>query len=516
MAKKINVKLILELRDAEMSRNFIASTRHMSRHSVSDVFHIADEKGIKYADVRNLDENEVYRMFYPDKHATEELFKDPDYEHVHEELKKTGVTLKLLWQEYQEKSSAEGSIPMGYTKFCDGYSEHVTINKLTNHLENRPGVKTEVDWSGPTMSYVDTATGEIVKVYLFVAVLPYSQYAYVEPTCDMKMDTFIRCHIRMYEYFGGVTTRLICDNLKTGVVSHPKEGEIVLTADYEALGEHYMTAIMPAQVRKPKQKASVEGTVGKIATAIIAKLRNRVFYSFQELKESVATKLYEFNHENFQKREGTRHQAFMDEKEYLHHLPDITYEIATWVYGRSVNVDFHVAFEKNRYSCPYQYARKTVDLRVTDTTVEIYHKGERIATHTRFAAGRKNQYSTHPEDMPEKFKVTPWDDVRIKNWASAIGPYTAQVINKIFNLVSLKEQGYNPSLAVLRLSRKYSDDRLEAACELALNRGIKSPRYHHLQSILASDQDKLYLESKLSARKDDSSMGYLRGSDYYD
>lgn len=196
MANKINVKLILELRDAEMSRNFIASTRHMSRHSVSDVFHIADEKGIKYADVRNLDENEVYRMFYPDKHATEELFRDPDYDHVHEELKGTGVTLKLLWQEYQEKSSAEGAIPMGYTKFCEGYSEHVTVNKLTNHLENRPGVKTEVDWSGPTMSYVDTATGEIVKVYLFVATLPYSQYAYVEPTCDMKMDTFIRCHNR--------------------------------------------------------------------------------------------------------------------------------------------------------------------------------------------------------------------------------------------------------------------------------------------------------------------------------
>lgn len=186
------------------------------------------------------------------------------------------------------------------------------------------------------------------------------------------------------------------------------------------------------------------------------------------------------------------------------------------MYGRSVNVDFHVVFEKNRYSCPYQYARKTVDLRVTDTTIEIYYKDERISTHNRFAAGRKNQYSTHPEDMPEKFKVTPWDDIRIKNWAAAIGPYTAQVINKIFNSVSIKEQAYNPSLAVLRLSRKYSDDRLETSCELALTRGVRCPRYHHLQSILASDQDKIFLESKNSARQDDPSMGYLRGSDYYD
>lgn len=516
MANKINVKLILELRDAHMSRNSIASTRHMSRNSVSDVFHIADEQGIKYQDVRFLDENEVYRMFYPDKHAVDDLYKDPNYEYVHQELSKTGVTLKLLWLEYKEKCLEDNSIPMGYTKFCEGYGNHVTVNKLTNHLDNKPGVKTEVDWSGPTMSYVDTSTGEIVTVYLFVATMPYSQYSYVEPTRDMKMDTFIRCHVRMYEYYQGVTTRLICDNLKTGVVSHPREGEIVLTSDYEALGQHYMTAIMPAQIRKPKQKASVEGTVGKIATAIIAKLRNEVFYSFEDLKSAVSKKLYEFNHENFQKREGTRYEAFLDEKGYLHSLPKIPYEIATWVYGRTVNLDFHVVFGKNRYSCPYQYARKTVDLRITDTTVEIYYKENRTATHNRFSAGRKNQYSTQSEHMPEKFRVTPWDDERIKNWAAAIGPYTAQTINRIFDGVAIKEQGYNPSLAVLRLSKTYSESRLETACEFAITKGIKKPRYHHLKSILAANQDKMYLESKTAEGPDNDSMGYLRGSDYYE
>ena len=516
MAKKINVKLILELRDAGMSRNGIASTRHMSRHSVSDVFHLADERGITYKDVHFLDEKDVYRMFYPDKFAVDDLYKDPDYEYIHQELRKTGVTLKLLWEEYKDKCLYTDSIPMGYTKFCEGYKDHVTVNKLTNHLENKPGVKTEVDWSGPTMSYVDTATGEVVTVYLFVATLPYSQYSYVEPTRDMKMDTFIRCHVRMYEFFGGVTTRLVSDNLKTGVVSHPREGEIILTADYEALGQHYMTAIMPTGVKKPKQKASVEGTVGKVATAIIAKLRNEVFYSFEDLKTAVSKKLYEFNHENFQKREGSRYESYLDEKEYMHELPELPYAIATWVYGRAVNLDFHVVFEKNRYSCPYQYARKTVDLRVTDTTVEIYYRDNRIATHNRFAAGRKNQYSTHPEDMPEQFKIGPWDDERIKNWAAAIGPYTAKAINRIFDGVSIKEQGYNPSLAVLRLSKTYSEDRLETACEFAITKGIKKPRYHHLKSILAANQDKLYLESKKAEGPDDDSMGYLRGSDYYD
>lgn len=515
MAKKINVKLILKLHAAGMSRNKIASTRHMSCHSVSDVIHISREKSISFDDVKDMDENEVYRLFFPDKYAIENLYQAPDYEYIHRELKKTGVTLKLLWQEYRDSCIKCDSLPMGYTKFCEGYNSHTIVNNLTNHLDNKPGVKTEVDWSGPTMSYCNTSTGEIVTVYLFVATMPYSQYSYVEPTVDMKMDTFIRCHIRMYEFFQGVTTRLICDNLKTGVVKHPKEGEIVLTSDYEALGLHYMTAIMPAGVKKPKHKPSVEGTVGKIATAIIAKLRNEIFYNFEDLKVAVYKKLYEFNHENFQKREGSRYESYLDEKKYLHPLPAIPYEIATWIYGRNVNIDYHVVFEKNRYSCPYQYARKTVDLRITDTTVEIYYQKNRIATHNRFSAGRKNQYSTHPEDMPEEFKVTPWDDERIKNWANVIGPYTGQVINRIFDSVSIKEQGYNPSLAVLRLSKTYSEARLEVACEFAITKGIKKPRYHHLKSILASNQDKIFLDAKRMTGPDDDTMGYLRGIDYY-
>ena len=515
MAKKINVKLILELRSAGMGRNAIASSRHISKNSVGDVFHIADRMGISYEDIAQMDEDAVYRKFYPDKFALENLYDKPDYEYVHQELKRTGVTLKLLWQEYQDKCRASGNIPMGYTKYCQGYSEYTIVNKLTNHLEHKPGVAVEVDWSGPTMTYVDTSSGEIVTVYLFVGTLPYSQYSYVEPCRDMKMDSFIRAHIHMYEFFGGVATRLVCDNLKTGVVSHPREGEVVLTADYEALGSHYQTAIMPAGIRKPKQKASVEGTVGKIATAIIARLRNETFYSFEDLKAAVAKKLYGFNHESFQKREGSRYDAYLDEKPFLHPLPSVPYEIATWVYGRKVNIDYHVVFEYNRYSCPYQYARKSVDLKVTDSTVEIYSGSARIATHNRFPAGRRNQYSTHPEDMPDKFKFSPWDDIRIKNWARSIGDYTAQAIDRIFEGVPIKEQGYNPALAVLRLSNKYSEARLEAACEFAITSGIKKPRYHHLNSILASNQDEIYVERKKADAKDHSQMGYLRGSSYY-
>lgn len=186
----------------------------------------------------------------------------PDYSEVHNELKRVGVTLKLLWMEYSDSCHSKGTIPIGYSKYCGNYSRYVNQKTLTNHLNYKPGIRIEVDWSGSTMKYVDCDTVEIIKVYLFVAILPYSQYSYVEPCLDMKQDTWLRCHVHMYQFFGGVAVRTICDNLKTGVIKHPKEGDIILNEAYSKLGNHYCTAIMPTGVRKPKQKASVEGTVG--------------------------------------------------------------------------------------------------------------------------------------------------------------------------------------------------------------------------------------------------------------
>lgn len=516
MANKIKVKLILELRAADMSRNSIADTRHMSRNSVSDVFHIADKMSISFEDVRNVDEEDVYSIFYPEKHAEETVYKNPDYECVHKELKKVGVTLKLLWKEYQDKCKNTADIPMGYTRYCQGYGGYTTVNNLTNHILHKPGVITEVDWSGPTMSFVDTSTGEIITVYLFVATLPFSQYSYVEPCLDMKENTWLRCHINMYEFFGGVTVRTVCDNLKTGVIKHPKEGDIILNDSYEALGQHYFTAIMPTGVRKPKQKASVEGTVGKVATAIIAKLRNEVFYSLEELKFSVFKALKEFNETPFQKREGSRTEVFQnEEKQYLHELPDIPYEIADWYYSRSVNLDCHVVYAKNRYSCPYQYVGKEVDLKVTETSLEIYYRDKRIDTHNKLPNYVSNKYSTHEEDMPDRFKKPEWDDVRIKNWAYSIGNHTGEVIDRIFASVKIKEQGYNSSLSVLRLSKTYSEARLETACELALTK-VRTPRYHHLKAILSANQDQIYLENRnASAKPQKESGGYVRGAEYY-
>lgn len=201
MARKINVKLVLELCDVNLSRNMIASTWHLSRHSVSDVFHSADEKCITYQDICELSEEEAYRLIFPDKYAVETMYLNPDYEYIHKELKKVGVTLKLLWQEYQDTCKTQNAISMGYTKFCQGYGDYTIANKLTNHLNHKPRDVMEVDWSGPTMQYCDVTTGDLITAYLFVATLPYSQYTYVEACRDMKMDTFLHCHVHMYHYF---------------------------------------------------------------------------------------------------------------------------------------------------------------------------------------------------------------------------------------------------------------------------------------------------------------------------
>ncbi|MBP1920200.1 IS21 family transposase [Youngiibacter multivorans] len=516
MATKIKVKLILELRASLMSRNAIAQLRGMSRNSVTSVFRIADQMGIAYSDVKDKSPDEVYKLFFPDKHAVESLYQAPDYEYVHSELKKVGVTLKLLWKEYLDTCSAVVTMPMGYTKYCRGYQDHTVSNKLTNHLEHRPGVKAEVDWSGPTMSYTDMQTGEVITAYLFVGTLPYSQYSYVEPCLDMKQNTWLRCHVHMYEYFNGVPIRTVCDNLKTAVIKHPKEGDIILNDEYEALAQHYVTAVMPTGVRKPKQKSSVEGTVGKIATAIIARLRNRRFASFNELKLGVSDALDDFNKAPFQIREGSRFEIFDgEERQYLHSLPEIPYEIADWFYQRSIGLDSHIVLAKNRYSCPHQYMGKKVDVRVSENFVEIYYMDQRITTHKKFPGYLTNRYSTHEEDMPDHFNKPEWDDTRIVHWAYSIGKHTGEVIERIFSNVKIKEQGYNPSLSVLRLSKTYSEARLETACELALTK-VNVPRYHHLKTILASNQDQVFLGNKQKqSTPTRDGEGYVRGPEYY-
>jgi hypothetical protein len=272
---------------------------------------------------------------------------------------------------------------------------------------------------------------------------------------------------------------------------------------------------MPAGVKKPKHKASVEGNVGKIATAIIARLRNQTFYDLSTLKIAVSSALVAYNEAAFQKREGSRFSIFNDiEKEHLRPLPTVPYEVADWKYKLSVNLDCHITYKTNRYSVPYQYVGKKVDLKSTNTIIEIYYKSERIASHKRLPEYSKYQYSTLQEHMPDRFHHSEWDDERIKKWAYSIGPYTGEVIDRLFHSVKIKEQAYNSALSVLKLSKSYSNSRLETACEMALEK-LRLPRYRALKSILSSNQDEIYQSKKIKEDSPSKPQGYVRGAKYY-
>ena len=514
MPRKISVKRILELDHNGFSGRDIAKMANVSRNSVAEVLRTARELSITWENISDKEEKEVYEIIFPDKFKPTIEYSKVDYDYVHKELKKVGVTLKMLWSEYVIDCQYKREFACGYDKFCRGYNEYVCSKNITSHIERKPGISVEVDWSGPTMSISDKDTGEIHKVYLFVATLPYSQYSYVEGTLSMDQTDWLNCHIHMFKYFGGVPRQLICDNLKTGVIKHPREGEIILNESYLNLAEHYGIVIMPTGVRKPKEKASVEGTVGKIATAIIASLRDTEFHSLYELNNAIRYRLKIFNDKPFQKKDGSRTLVFTEvEKPTLSQLPRKEFEIAYWSYGHKVTFNCHVNFKRNLYSVPYIYINKQVDIKYSTNTVEIYYDGERIASHPKFLDYLHSKYSTIEEHMPDNKKFDPeWTEERIVNWAKKIGPNTAEVVQRIFSGTKIKEQSFNPALAVLRLSKTYSDQRLENACEYAL-RGIPTPRYRNIKAILDNKQD--IVNKKDEINDDNETVGMIRGTEYY-
>lgn len=512
MAIKFALRLCLRLIDQGLSLNEIQEQYHIGKRTSSKVRKRKEEIEFDVNIIDKYSDDDLGRLFFPEQYESEDIYYPVDYDYVHSELSKTGVNLKLLWREYCINVE-EGKYPASYSKFCRDYARYVNSHEYTNHIEHKPGIRIEVDWSGPTMHYTVPSTGERVTVYLFVATLPFSQYSYVEPTKDMKMDTWINCNKNMFEHIGGSTVRIVCDNLKTGVVAHPKHGEIILTDTYSQFGDYYTCAITPAQVRKPKQKASVEGTVGKIATAIIAELRNEEFHSFEELYSAVRRQLEIFNETPFQKRDGSRKLVFDEtEKETLRPLPEVPFEVCHWFYSRKVQVNCHITYLKNWYSVPYAYVGKHVDIKVTDTTLTVYYKNRRLNMHRLFPEYVHNKYSTYEQDMPDSVKVSEWDDERIKKWASKIGPNTRKVIDIIFDRCVVKEQGYNPAVSVLHLSDKYSNERLERSCQIALSK-YPSPRYKHLNAILSNNQD--LPDNEQLTTKETKVSGHLRGAEFY-
>ncbi|MBP2215982.1 IS21 family transposase [Arthrobacter sp. CAN_C5] len=512
MVRKIKAKLVLQLRNQSLSRRAIESAHGISRHSIQAVLDAAELADLGWDDVAELSEVEVYAALFPGRGVRESAFAQPDWARVHTELARVGVTLKLLHQEYVDASTRAGQAVMSYDRFCRLYGEHAAVTGATSRVGHKAGRSIEVDWSGPTMGLLDPTTGETSKVYLFVACLPFSRYAFVEACLDMRQESWLRAHTSMFAFFGGSVPRLVPDNLKTGVISHPKEGEVVLNDAYREMAAHYSAAVLPGRVRAPKDKASVENTVSHVATWVIAGLRHEQFTSLPQLRIRVYEQIDAYNRQSFQKRDGSRLSVFTtEEKPLMQPLPAVPFEISTWSYRRKVNKNAHVVWAKNFYSVPFSHIGSLVDLRVTDTMLEVYRADERLTSHLLLPTSTVNQYQTNDADLPEGRSFQAWDRARIEAWAARMGPATVTVIGKIFEAASIEEAGYDPALAVLRLSRKFSAARVEAASALALRGPLRSPRYAHLRPILDTGQDK----TGHTPEPEPDDGGYVRGSAYY-
>ena len=436
----------------------------------------------------------------------------PDFDYIRKELLRNGVNKKLLWTEYLESCRQNGGEPLMYSQFCYYIQQDEQRRRATMHISRKPGEQIEVDWAGDPAYIIDPDTGEVTKAHIFVGVLSYSQYPYVEAFINEQQSPWITAHIHMFEHFGGVAKILVPDNCKTAVIRNGDWNDPQVNAVYHEMAEHYNCAIVPARVRTPKDKPNAEGTVGVISTWIIAALRDEQFFSLAELNAAIRQKLYEFSRRTFQKKDGTRYDIYMEEEfPLLTPLPQTRYELAEWKQA-TVQFNYHISVDNMYYSVPHEYIKRKADVRVTASTIEVFYKQARIASHRRLF-GRKGQYSTVTAHMPEDHqKYLEWNGDRFRRWGAQIGPSTAAVVNAILTSQRVEQQSYRSCMGLLKLTDKYSPKRLENACTLALSY-TASPSYKNVKDILAAGRDKVLVDEKEDAQSNPYAL--TRGSDYY-
>ena len=400
----------------------------------------------------------------------------PDWGHLHAELRRPNVTLRLLWQEYIRVDPSG----LKYSRFCERYQQWRKALEPTLRQVHVPGEKMFVDWAGQTVPIQNPADGSHQPAFLFVAALGTSGKIFAEAFPDQKLHSWITAHVHAYGFYGGVTALTIPDNTRTAVVEACRY-EPALHRTYQEMAGHYGTAIVPTRVRKPRDKARVESAVQLAQRAILAALRDTVFFSVGELNQAIAPRLEEINAQPFQKLEGSRQQWFETlDKPRLLPLPLSPFVLATWLEA-SVNIDYHVAVDHHYYSVPYGLIRQRLQVRLTDTSVELFHKNNRVAAHAR--SFRRGLFTTLDEHRPKSHqRYLEWTPGRMVDWARKIGPRCALVVENVMASRPHPEQGFRSCLGILRLGKAHGDARLEAACARALHFGTVS--YRSIESIL--------------------------------
>jgi transposase len=417
------------------------------------------------------------------------------------------LTLQTLWEEYRE-ANREG---YGYSRFCELYQRWNRTRDVVLRHDHRPGEKTFVDWAGDTVSIYDREGGDATSASIFVAVLGASTYTFARAANGQGLAQWIDCHVRAFEFFGGTTALVIPDNPRTGVTRACRY-EPDLNRTYHEMAQHYGIAVMPARPRKPRDKAKVENAVLLVERWILAALRHRKFFAVSELNDAIEELLERLNNRKFRKRDGTRASLFQEiDRPALQPLPAERYGLAEWKTVRA-NIDYHVEIDRHYYSVPDQLAGQQLEARYTANTIELFQGGKRITSHVRSSAAYR--HTTIHEHMPKSHRAhLEWTPSRLVHWGETIGKATAEVVRTILASRPHPEMGYRACLGILRLAKTYSNERLEAASQRALQ--LQACSYSSLRSILKRSLDR-QTTLELEPGKPGPRHENIRGPHYYD
>lgn len=513
------VREVLRLKfECGRSNRQIALSCGLGAATVSDYLQRALASAVTWDDAKALSDAELEARLFQQPQYRAALPRAPiDLEWVHAELRRTGVTLQLLWTEYVEAAQARAGEkpPYQYTQFCEHYHRWRGRLDLVMRQTHRAGEKAFLDYSGKQPSIIDGRTGEVIDVELFVMVLGASNYTFAEATRSQQIPDFIGSVVRGLDYFAGVPEVLVPDQLRSAV-SGPDRYDPDINATLLDLASHYGTAIIPARPRKPRDKAKVENGVLVAQRWILARLRHRRFFSLDELNVAIAELVEELNTRAFKKLEGCRRSAYESiDRPVLKALPVARFVITERKSAR-VNIDYHIEFDDRLYSAPHTLVGERVEIRATEAMVEIWHGGQRVHGHIR-SFGRKGSAVTCEAHRPVAHRdYGKWPPERLISWASSIGPHVARVAEMTLAQYPRPELGYRAVLGLVRAGQRHPAARFDAACAYALSvAGSTVPRRKYIEALL-----KKGLERAPLAKQDELPIlgvhENVRGGSYYD
>jgi transposase len=472
-----------------MSRRLVGEATGIGKTAVGEYVRRAAVAGLDWPIPDEVDDAELERRLFPPPDAASSTSRtEPDWSYNHAELKRRGVTLALLWQEYR----AEHAQGYAYSWFCERYSDWRNCISPTMRQTHLAGEKLFVDWAGDTMPVFDPTTGEEYCAHIFVAALGASNYTYAEARWTETLPDWIDAHVNAFAAIGGVSKALVPDNLKAGITK-PSRYEPGINRTYQDLADHYGCVVLPARVMKPRDKAKVEVAVQIVQRFVLAKLRHRRFFSLAELNAAIRDCVMAINAKVMRGVGKSRNELLETiERPALNALPTTPYSYAEWKRAR-VAPDYHIEVADHYYSVPSKLIREMVDARITSATVEIFHKSQRIASHA-FSAVR-NRHTTITEHMPSAHRrYAEWTPAKMMSEAALIGPAAIALVEAIMKAKPHPEQGFRSCLGIISLVRTYGSERVEAASRRGNDIGATT--YGSIKSILLNGLDKAYANSK--------------------